>query len=652
MYSLPPELACQLARQNMGMGRLAEGEALCRDVLQRAPDFVDALHLLGVIACQDGRFEPAVECLGRAISLDPQNASHYSNYGTALQALGRLDEAIAAHQTATRLVPGAADVHYNLANALRDAGRLEAAVGAYRAALSLQGGDAEARSNLGSVLNMLGQHGKAAEECCEAMRHDAGFLPAYNNLAIALQGQGLPESATEVCRRVLAMSPDFAEAHHTLGSALKDGGQMDEAIAAFRRAVALRPDDARMHSTLIYALHFQPDYHAGAIATEAACWNERHAVPQRHRIRPHDNDRNPDRRLKIGYVSPDFRDHVVGRSLEPVFRERDRDGFEVFCYSGVVQPDGMTERLRSHVDHWRAVAGLSDVGLAEQIREDGIDILVDLTLHMAGNRLRALACKPAPVQLSFAGYPGSAGVEDIPYHLSDRYLEPPEMGGQYAFDEAIRLESFWCYDPIEGGPAVNTLPGLEAGAVTFGCLNNFCKVNPGVLELWGQVLNRVPRSRLLLLSPAGGHRQAVLDRLNRQGVDVKRVEFVEWQPRAQYLACHHRMDIALDTFPYNGHTTSLDAMWMGVPVVTLAGQVPVARGTLSILTNLGLGELVAESEADFVRVAEGLANDLPRLTELRRTLRARMEASLLMDAPRFARNIEAAYRMLWQRWCG
>jgi predicted O-linked N-acetylglucosamine transferase (SPINDLY family) len=299
------------------------------------------------------------------------------------------------------------------------------------------------------------------------------------------------------------------------------------------------------------------------------------------------------------------------------------------------------------VDHWRSTLGVNDETLAEWVQRDGVDILVDLTQHMDGNRLTMFCHRPAPVQVSFAGYPAGTGVEAIPYRISDRWLE-----SQIGSAERIYLiDSYWCCDPCGAKIDVNELPAERNGWVTFGCLNNFCKVNEPTLRRWAKVLGRVRDSRLILLSPEGSHRQRAWQILESEGVATRRVEFVPRCTRRAYLELYQRLDVALDTFPYNGHTTSLDALWMGVPVVSLAGESAVSRAGLSQLTNLGVPEFVAHAENDYVAIATELAGDLPRLAELRETLRPRMEASVLMDAVRFTRGIENAYREMWRRWC-
>jgi predicted O-linked N-acetylglucosamine transferase (SPINDLY family) len=417
--------------------------------------------------------------------------------------------------------------------------------------------------------------------------------------------------------------------------------------------MALRPEDPEAHSDLVFISHFDPECNAQAIGEAHRLWARRHAEPLKKHIQPHANGRNPERRLRIGYVSPDFRDHVVGRNLLPLFRHADRQQFEITCYSQVLRPDATTAQFQQHGDGWRNIIDRSDEQLAAMVRQDQIDILVDLALHSAGNRLLAFARKPAPVQVTFAGYPSTTGLDTIDYRLSDPYMDPEGNDASVYSEQTIRLpHSFWCYDPLDCREIpVNPLPASQNGLVTFGCLNNFGKINDQVLSTWAKVLSQVERSRLLLLSGEGSHRQHTLDLLSKAGVSPDRVEFVTHQPRQKYLELYHRIDLGLDSFPYNGHTTSLDSFWMGVPVITLVGQAPVARAGWSQLSNLGLPELAGKTPEEFVSIAVALAKDQPRLQELRQTLRQRMEQSPLMDAPGFARGIEAAYRQMWQRWC-
>jgi predicted O-linked N-acetylglucosamine transferase (SPINDLY family) len=483
-----------------------------------------------------------------------------------------------------------------------------------------------------------------------ALQLKPDYAEAHNNLGIALRLQGALEEAVASYRRALQLKPDYAEAHSNLGNSLKDQGQLDEAVACYRRAIECGLCAA--HSNLVYALSFCPGCNAATIYDELGRWSQQHAEPLAKFIQTHANDRSPDRRLRVGYVSPDFYNHVQSFFTMPLLSSHDHQNFEIFCYADVARPDSITARLRGYADVWRNIAGLTDEQVAQLVRQDQIDILVDLTLHMERNHLLVFARKPAPVQVCWLAYPGSTGLSTIDYRLTDPYLDPPGLDDQWYSEESIRLpDCFWCYDPLTGQPGVNTLPALEKGYITFGSLNNFCKVNAPVLKLWAQVVKAVDRSRLVVLAREGAHRQHTLNRLEQEGITPDRVTFVGFHPRLEYLQLYHHIDIGLDMFPYNGHTTSLDAFWMGVPVVTITGQTAVGRAGLCLLKNLGLPEMIADNPEQFVRIAAELAADLPRLNTLRAALRNRLENSPLMDAPRFARSVEAAYRSMWQRWC-
>jgi protein O-GlcNAc transferase len=474
---------------------------------------------------------------------------------------------------------------------------------------------------------------------------------AHNSLGNLFKEQGRHEEALTCFRQALRLRPDFVDAFNNLGVALKDQGQISEALNCYRRALHSQPDP-KHHSNLIYTLCYSLEPDALAIAEEAARWNEQHAAPHTKSVPVHGNDRSPDRRLRVGYVSPDFRDHVVGRNVWPLFREHDHSQFEIFCYSHLRKPDNLTRSFQGCADAWRDVADLKDEQLAQHVRNDRVDILIDLAVHTADNRLLVFAQKPSPIQVSFAGYPGTTGLTTIDYRLTDPYLDPPGQHDDWYSEQSLRLpDSFWCYDPLGNELPVKALPALTQGHLTFGCLNNFCKVNVPVLKLWAQVMQGIERSHLLLLAPEGSHRKQTIEFLAQHGISAERVTFIGFQPRLCYLELYHRIDLGLDTFPYNGHTTSLDALWMGVPVVTLVGATVVGRAGLSQLTNVGLPELVAATPEQFVRVVVELAQDVPRLSRLRAALRERMQASPLMDARRFTRGIEAAYRMMWRRWC-
>jgi predicted O-linked N-acetylglucosamine transferase (SPINDLY family) len=635
-------------------GRLPEAETLYRQILSLQSEHVGALHMLGVLCNQLGRNEAAVDLIVRAVALNPSDPTAHSNLGAVLRDLGRLDQAIAACRQAVALDPQNAASHNNLGNVLNDLGQCEEAVACYLRALEIRPNYWQALHNMGTALRNAGQFEQAITAHRQALTMDGGFAGAYVELSAALSDMGRLEEAEAACRQAISLQPDAWRAWINLGGILLQLGRLDEAADCHRQAMKLKPDSASAHSSLISGLHYNPRYDARAIAQEQRKWAVRHEEPLKRFIRPHHNDRDRHRRLRIGYVSPDFRDHVVGRNVLPLMRHHNREQFEITCYAQVWHRDAMTLAFQQATHRWRNIVGASDHDVAAMIREDGIDLLIDLALHTAHNRLQVFALKPAPVQMTWAGYPGNTGLSTIDYRVSDPYLDPPEADESLYTEKTLRLpDSFWCYDPHEGRAVpVSPLPALSRGTVTFGSLNNFCKVNADVLNLWAQVLRQVEGSRLILLARTGSCRQRTLEVLTRAGVREDRIQFVDVLPRRHYFELYHQIDIGLDTFPYNGHTTSLDSLWMGVPIVTLAGKTVVSRAGLSQHSNLGLAGFVTHTSKEFVRTAISWAADLPRLAELRTLLRPKMLQSPLMDAPRFAGNMEALYRQTWQTWCG
>lgn len=600
-------------------GRFAAALDLYQQVLRLDPSHAEALHGLGILARRAGRPGEAVGLIRRAVASRPNVAEYHTNLGNALHDSGRFEEAAQAHREAIRLRPGLAQAHNNLGNALWAVGLREEALDSIRAAVALDPSSAESLTNLGNGLRDVGR----------------------SDEAIAAQ------------RAAIGLRPDIAELHLNLGNTLALVGEIDAAVECYRRTTALLPTSASMHSQLLLTLLYQPSCTPEVLREELARWNAVHAEPLRDAVVAHRNGCDPGRRLRIGYVGSFFCSHVCATFLEPLLSHHDASEFEITCYSGVARPDDVTRRFMESAARWRDVGGLRDADLAGLVRADEIDILVDLHLHTSDNRLPVFARRPAPVQVTWLGYPGTAGMLAMDYRFTDPYLDPPGSDSDQSgySEQSVALETFWCYGPNGTEPEVNAPPALAQGCVTFGCLNNYCKVNPGVLELWAAVLRACPGSRLLILSEPGRHRLRALDLLGRHGVDPGRVSFEPRRPRREYMELYHRIDVALDTFPYAGHTTTLDATWMGVPVVTLAGHTVVGRGGVSILSNTGVPELIARTPEEYVRIAVDLANNLERVAEYRRSLRPRMAAGVTTDAPRFAKTVERAYRRMWERWC-
>jgi predicted O-linked N-acetylglucosamine transferase (SPINDLY family) len=633
-------------------GNLALALASYRQALHYRPDYVEAHQSLAIASKAQGKLDEAVLHYQQAVRIKPADARAHLDLGNALQEQGKLPEALASYRQAALLQPDSPAAHNNLGNALQELGHLSEAEASLRRALALMPDSVAASFNLGIVFWKQGRLEEAQVQYRHTLHLKPDHIDARLNLAVVLRKQGKLEEALAECQEVLGVKPDDAAGHRTLGNVLADQGRLEEAVTAYRTALHFKPDAADIHSSLVLTLHYLPGYDARSIRDECARWNQQHALPLKKFIKPHLNTRERERRLRLGYVSPDFRDHVDSFFTIPLLSNHDREQYQVFCYANVPQPDAVTERLRGFADIWRSTVGLSDPEVAELVRSDQIDILVDLEMHSANNRLLMFARKPAPVQAAWLAYPGTTGLWAIDYRLTDPYLDPPGRFDDLYSEESIRLpETFWCYDPLSDEPPVNALPALENDFITFGCLNNYCKVNEPCLALWAGVLREVQGSRLLLRAPRGNARNHVLAVFQREGIEGSRIEFVDTLPRKEYLRLYHRIDLGLDPIPCTGHTTSLDAFWMGVPTVTLVGDTVVGRAGWSQVCNLGLSDLAAQTPAQYVTLAAKWANNLAELKELRSTLRQRMQQSPLMDSKRFARHMEEAYRQMWRRWC-
>lgn len=597
-------------------GRTQEAESLYRKVLSRNAQQEQALFMLSVILFESRRFEEASRYLERAVAIRPNEPVLWVNLGETYRRHGDLPRAAAAFERVLAALPDFPEAHQNLGLTLMDGGAPSEALPHLERAAALRPDNVRFQVSLAWVLSKLGR--------------------AEDSLAHA--------------KRAVELDPKHAPAHHHLGNALEELGDRSAAIESYRRAVELDPTDYDAHSNLIMVALTDPSFDSARLLSEARAWAKQHAEPLRARIRPHENNRNPERRLRIGYVSPDFRAHPARHFLWPLLRHSDAAAFDNYLYSSVEHPDTVTDEYRELAgERFREIRRMDDLAAAELVRRDGIDILVDLAVHGTGRRLRIFACKPAPVQFTWLGYAGTTGLDTVDYRITDPHFDPPGTDAAYS-ETSLRLESFWCYDALEPELEVMPLPALSAGHVTFGSLNSFRKVHGGVLALWARVLCELPDSRLTLVAEPHA-REGVLTTLAESGVSADRVAFAGRTSRREYLERYHGIDIGLDTFPFAGGTTTLDAAWMGVPVVTWSSGPTLQRAGACIARNLGLPELVAESQDEFVEKAVALARDRERLSHLRAELRPRLRDSLFGDAPRFARNLESAYRSAWQRYC-
>jgi protein O-GlcNAc transferase len=639
------EHALQLHRS----GRLPEAAAAYRQVLTLRPDFAEAHNNLASALMDLGQTEEALAACRRALDLNPNLAEAHVNLANALTAAGRPEEAVISCRRALALTPNNAEACNNLGNALGKTARPEAAQAAYRQALAIRPDFAEARCNLGASLAQTGRLEEAIIAFREALSLQPDYAAAASNLGAALTELARPDESIAACRTALAANPADANALSNLGNALKDAGRLDEAVASYRRAIALKPGDSSTHSNLLYSLQFHPGYDEQSLFREQRRWNELHALPLQPCVRPHGNDRALDRRLKVGYVSAEFYSQAESFFIVPLLERHDHKHYEIHCYSSVLRPDHLTAHLNATADVWHDVREMSDADLAGKIRDDRIDVLVDLAMHMSHNRMLAFARKPAPVQIAWLAYPGGTGLDAMDYRITDAFMDPPELPAGHYREQSVRLGDCWCcYSPLCEAPAA---PKRGGGPIRFGSINNPCKNNSPLLKLWARVMNAVPDSRLIIQTLSREHQNTIVAIFESAGIAAHRIEFVQRKPRAEYLRIYDCIDICLDPLPYNGITTTCDALWMGVPVVTLAGKTAAGRAGTSILSTVGLPELIAKSEDAFVNIAVKLAHDPARLAELHATLRQKMVQSPLMDAAGFTRKMEAAYRDAWQRWC-
>jgi protein O-GlcNAc transferase len=578
--------------------------------LDARTEIIRAIELLN-----SGRLQESAEVLRGVCVTHTDNADAWHLLGHILRQQKEYEGALKALQRATALKPGNADMAFSLGDAWRAAGDKQSAASAFRRATLLNPDAAAAWLALADVLACL-------DEVDEA---ETFYL------------------------RALELAPEFAEAHYNFGNLLHRCGRIDDAIGRYRRAVALKPGFVRAHSNLVYALNFSDRYTKEQIRAEHIEWAGKHAAPFVSKAEP--MRRTPRTTpIRVGYVSANFREHAVTYFLEPVLRHHDRKRFAVYCYSDVSESDATTARLKQYDSTWRDISEATDDEVAHLIRTDEIDLLVDLSGHTDNHRLLVFARQPAPVQLTWNGYANTTGLSTIEYRIADAHTDPPGWTEQLHSECLLRMpEVYMVFEPPRASPPVSALPALKRGYVTFGSLNATAKLSERTLGIWSCLLNAMPSSRLVLLTvPEGKTRERIALAFSNRGVDVGRLEFKPRLPFAQFLMACGDVDIALDPFPFHGTTTTCHSLWMGVPVITLAGDSHVSRVGVSFLSNVGLQSLVAESEDAYIACAKALGSNLAELAALRAGLRTRMLKSPLCDGPRFTAALEQAFDRIWR----
>ncbi|MCL4221356.1 MAG: tetratricopeptide repeat protein [Phycisphaerales bacterium] len=585
-----PDRTLEQTRQVMDLyksGRFDQALAAARRVLQKSPAQPHANQVAGIILARRGQPEQAMFHITRALAGSPGDATLHVTHGQLLLSLQRIEDAVAAFDRAIALSPGLASASIGKATALQQLFRYEEAIDCFHAALRL--------------------------------------------------------------------NPDAPDAYLNLANLQLDLARADHAVDTLRQAARRFPENPIVWTSLSNAIN----YPSGVSASETFAPHQRYGaiIEKGWRDRPFTfpNTPEPARRLRIGYLSPDMRRHSVAYFLHSILKAHDPATVEVFCYSLTSHPDDMTDALRALAHEWRDGAGLDDAALEQRIRRDRIDILVEMAGHFAGHRLLMLARRPAPVQVTYLGYAHTTGLRNIQYRLVDHFTDPP-ASPSHAAEELFRLpDCFICYTPPDDAPEPAAPPSSTGAPFTFASFNEAKKISHELVALWARVLAAVPDSRLLLKAASFENafvRAEVTQRLASHGLAPDRIEVVARIPsRAEHLAFYSRVDLALDTFPYHGTTTTCEAMWMGVPVISLVGDRHAARVGSSLLHAVGLDDLMAHSPDDYVRIASSLAADRPRLALIRASLRDRMRSSPLCDAPRFTRNLEVAYRHMWARWC-
>lgn len=634
-------------------GNLAEAGEILEEVLRSKADHLEALVAIWEMLFDSGSPGSAVDLINKAIAARGDVAQFHYMLGCCFQAQQKVDDAVTCFARAVELDPNFAKAFNNLGCTLEVAGNLRGALECYDRALELDPRLAQASYNKGNAFRQSGDPVNAIACMRAGLAIEPRHADWHCNLGEILFGRLELDEAVASYRAAVEVDPNYARGWLCLGTGLQGLGRNEEAEASLRRAIELDPKLAQAGSNLLLLLHNLHGNDAEKMFAEHCAWAKRHATGIPWQAARTDEERRRRGRLKIGYLSPDFCRHPVADFIEPILAAHDRAGFQVFCYSGTARPDATTQRLMGLCEHWRDVSGDSDNLIAERVRFDALDILVDLAGHTGGGRPALMARKLAPVQACWLGYPNTMGLRAIDYRFTDANADPPGASDAFHTEKLFRLpDGFLCYRPTDTAPDPGEAPARANGYVTFGSFNNLSKVTDAMIALWSRLLADLPRARLVLKAyglAAASARQDLLARFARHGIEAARLELLPpMDAFGEHLGAYRHIDIALDTFPYNGTTTTLEALWMGVPVVSLAGNTHVARIGLSVLSRAGLAELVAFSPQEYLAKALSLANDSGKRDELRKSMRARLRNSSLLDAKSFTRKLESAYREIWE----
>ena len=663
------------------LARFAEAEAVLLQGLTIAPDDPTLLGYLGAIQNKLGKLDAAVASLQKAVANDQTNPQLHYNLGVVLTESNRPDQALASLQQAIAIKADFVEAHNNMGTILKAQNRLSAAIACYKKALVLQPDFPfalndlgtihsennqlkeaincyqkaiaskpdflEALSNLGVAYKQVGELERAVATFEQALLLNANSAATLNNLGDALYEQNRLSEAAAYLKKALVINPNLAEAHYNLGNVYKDQGELYQAVASYQQAIACRPNYLNAFNNKLMTYNYIADFPQARYHAEICQYGEIIKSNSQRLSHPNTtaNSRLP---LRVGFVSADFRGHSVSYFLLAFFAAHDRKKFAFYCYSNATTLDKTSKQLKKLVARWRNIANKDDSVAKEMIRNDNIDILVDLSGLTKGHRLGLFANKPAPIQVTWLGYPNSTGLQAIDYRITDNIADPVGMTDQYYIEKLIRLpNSFLCYSPPDPAPAITPLPAHKNGYITFVSFNNLTKITTEVVKVWARILHMVPGSRLMIkykTLQAANVQQRFIAIFAKESIPADRLLTAAFTPTVQeHLAMYGQVDIALDTFPYNGTTTTCEALWMGVPVVVLAGDRHGGRVGASLLNSVQMPELITDNLEGYIAKAVALANNPDHLTTMRHQMRDRLKASTLCDADGFAKNMQQAF---------
>ena len=605
----------------------------------------------GVAAHKAGDLKTAEACYRQALAIDPGHAEANFLLGCIGHKTGHIQAAVQLIQKAVDTVPNNAHYLGRLATALADSGRFDDAIAAFRKADAITPDDPALQNNFAAALHNVGANKEAEERFRHALRLDPAQANTWYNLGNLYESQGRYGEAIEGYERAVGLAPEIAAIQNNLARVYEAKGDFTRAIEHYRKALTLNPGLMQVYSNILFLQSYNVLLDPDTMLEAHLEWSRHFGCAERSALLGEYRTPEPGRRVRIGYVSPDFRQHSVSYFFEPILANHDRSRFEIFCYAELPRADAVSQRLRELSDGWRMTAGQSDEAVARQIHADGIDVLVDLAGHTAGNRLGIFCYRPAPVQVSYLGYFCTTGLPTMDYWLSDAVLTPPDTV-ERSVEEIWRLPGCCLgYTPPADAPDVVERPA--DGGVVLGSFNDLSKVSPATIALWAAVLRGLPEARLFLKARQlsdSGVRQDLLQAFVHEGIGADRLELMgRIDSVSAHLELYGRIDIALDTIPRTGGTTTAEALWMGVPVVTLAGERYIERLSATMLSAVGLKDWITHDRASYIARVGQAALDVDGRRELRQALRGRVSDSSLCRGRDLAGRLEAAYETMVER---